>query len=338
MFRALVLLVVAASASAQPSLDHFALSKGEVDGGPLVFDVTESSQPLHVSVAASSPGTAVNGIIVSMTVDDHFGETNYHTIPPVAASVATVEYHLPRFLETGTYELNVAVQDEHGRIRRWTVDELAVAGFPNRFEVRVTDDFYAPEVSEVEIENIGDAFHPQGLARITFYDPSGTLAYRVIAESPSGKRRTLGEYQAAVGVGPSHTFAVPFDLGRQDRQDEPAEEGLWRIAEIRVSDSNGTTHTLSGSDLFNLGLQSRFWVGPVPPEATPPPGCGWPNPVQAGRAVRVPASADVYDVQGRRVARADVYGVLDTVGLRPGLYLARPSGEEAETCRFTVAD
>ena len=337
MLRAAALLLVSAAVSAQPSLDQFSISKDGLEGGPLVFNVTEASQPLHVFIAASSQGSEVDGISISMTVHNHFGGTATHTIPSIPPPSATISYALPRFLETGTYEVNVAIRDARGQSRRWTVDELAQAGLPNRFEVRVTNDFYAPEVAGIEIENVEDAFAPEGLARITFSDPSGILAYRVLAESPSGRRQTIGEYQAPIGVGPSHTFDLPFTLVRDVEEDEPAEEGLWRIAEIWVSDSNGTAHTLYGNDLFNLGFQTAFWVGPVPPEPAPEPGCGWPNPVRAGRAVSVPASAYVYDVRGRRVGRADVYGTLDTGDLSPGLYLARATGEEAETCRFTVS-
>ena len=102
------------------------------------------------------------------------------------------------------------------------------------------------------------------------------------------------------------------------------------------SDSNGTPQALYKQDLFDLGIQSEFWVGPVPPTGTREVGCGWPNPVRQGRPVTVPASSVVYDVRGRRVARADAYGVLDTTSLSAGLYLARPATDDAATCQFVV--
>ncbi len=334
--RVAALLLAATAASAQPSLDAFSLSAGDLDGSGLVFDLTDGPETLRLSVATSSPGTSVEGITVSMTVDTHFGSTATRVAPTIRQPSATVDYVLPRFLETGTYELNVGVHDAEGRIRRWTVDELANAGLPNRFEVRVTGDLAGPEISRVLIEPVADAFAPQGVAHVTLYDPSGILAYRVTAESPSGRRVTLGEMQAPVGQGPGHTFSVPFDLSSVTPLGEPAEEGRWTIVEIRASDSNGTTQAYSSHDLVSLRLQSGFWVGPVPPEAEATPGCGWPNPVRAGGAVRVPASAVVYDARGRRVGRADVYGVFDTTGLGAGLYVARVADEEDDSCRLTI--
>lgn len=337
MFRSFALLLLVATATAaQPSLDAFSISSGELEAGLIVFDLTGSSKPLLLSVAASSPGTEVDVISVSMTLLNHFGGTTHLTVPNISDSPATVSFPLPRFLETGTYKLNVAVRDVEGSTLRWTHDELANSGFPNRFEVRVTGDLYPPVLENVEIANIEDAFAPQGLGAFTFNDPSGILAYRVIVESPSGKSQTIAEFRAGVGFGPTHTFSSPFDLSRGAQREDPAEEGLWTITEVRATDSNGTTGSLYTRDFTSLGLQSRFWVGPVPPEPTPEAGCGWPNPVRAGGTVSLSASAHVYDVRGRRVARADVYGALDTTGMAAGVYLARASVEGDTPCRFTV--
>ena len=325
--------LLAASASAQPSLNQLALSNGRFDGSA-VFDLTDAAGVLHLRVAASSPGSEVEAISFLLSVDDHFGGTTTRALPTITDATAAADVALPRFLQTGTYRLTVGVIDADGRVIRWTPDELAGIGLPNQIEVRVEGDVYAPELAALDVENVADPFAPQGTVRATFYDPSGTLAYRVVVASPQGRRYTLAELQSAVGEGPGHTFTSAFSLPR--RGDGPAEEGAWTVVEVRATDSNGTTSVLGTHDLTALGLRSRFWVGPVPPEGPPEVGCGWPNPVVAGRAVRVPASARVYDVQGRRVGQADPFGAFDTAGLGAGLYVARDDDADAP-CRFTVA-
>ncbi len=207
---------------------------------------------------------------------------------------------------------------------------------PNRFEVVVTGDSEAPTVVNVVIAPIEDPAQPRGLAHFTFRDPSGVLAYRVVVAAPSGRRHVLADYQSNVGVGPAHTFSVPFDLFTGPLLDGPAEQGYWTIVDVRTTDSNGVTQVVTGRDLSNLGVQSRFAVGDVPPDVAQGPGCGDPNPVVLGATVRVPASADVYDVRGRRVARAAPDGSLATDGLSRGVYLARSEEPDAPPCRFTV--
>lgn len=328
-----LVLLTAAAASAQPSLDAFTVTRGVLTDDAPVFDLTGGPDVLRLSVNASSPQAEVRSISVSMTVFDHFGGTAQRTVPVITGPSGTVDYPLPRFLETGVYRLNVAVQDASGQSRRWTTDELAAAGLPGQFEVQVTGDLDAPVVAAVEVDPVADPASPRGTARFTINDPSGVLAYRVVARSPSGVRRVLGERQSSVGVGPGHTFQTSFDLSDGSRA--PVEQGRWSIAEIRTVDSNGTSQTLTARDLVNLGLQSSFAVGEVPPEQAAGPACGAPNPVAAGGVVRLPASAEVYDVRGRRVARTDDQGGLPTEGLSAGLYLVR-AGEGVPPCRFTV--
>ena len=335
MCRAAALaLLTAAAAVAQPSLDSFSVSSERVESRALVFDLTDGPGVLRLSASASSAQAKVEGISVSMTVLDHFGGTAHRAVPTIAGGSGTVDYVLPRFLETGTYRLNVAVRDAAGQTQRWTPDELAAAGLPSQFTVRVADDLSGPIVVAVAVDPVADPAAPRGTARFTFNDPSGILAYRVIVRSPSGTRRVLAEHRSSVGVGPGHTFQTAFDLS--GGTGAPVEEGRWTIAEVRTVDSNGTAQTLTTRDLVNLGLQASVAVGDVPPDATGGPACGVPNPVPAGVTVRLPATADVYDVRGRRVARTSPEGALPTAGLGAGVYLVRSGVEGEPACRFTV--
>lgn len=337
MPRLLVLLLaVSAAATAQPQLHRLTVSSDiESDQVPQ-FQVTEAPADLVLKIAASVSGGEVEGISISMSADDHFGGHSRLVVPTITTPEATVRYPLPRFLETGTYRLNVAVVGTDGLSRRWTPDELAEAGLPYQFEVIVVGDLEAPAVTSIEIPPIEDAAQPRGVARFTFRDRSGVLAYRVVVAAPSGRRYVLADHQSNVGVGPTHTFTVPFDLFTGPQLDGPAEEGYWSIAEVHTTDSNGFSQILTGRDLFNLEVQNRFAVGDVPPEVAAGPGCGAPNPVALGATVRVPASADVYDVRGRRVARAAEDGALSTDGLSRGIYLTRSATPGEPPCRFTV--
>ena len=331
---AALVLLAAATAAAQPSLEGFSVTKARVDAGPPVFDLTGGPDVLRLSVSATSEQGPVENVTVSMTALDHFGGTVQRAVPPIAGGSGTVDYVLPRFLETGVYRLNVAVRDAAGQTQRWTADELAAAGLPNQFTVRVTGDLNGPILADVDVDPVADPADPRGTARFTFNDPSGVLGYRVVVRSPSGARHVLAEARSSVGVGPGHTFQVSFDLS--DGAGAPVEPGRWTIAEVWAVDSNGTSQALTARDLVNLELQASVAVGDVPPDAGAGPACGVPNPVPAGVVVRLPPRADVYDVQGRRVARADGDGALRTDGLSAGVYLARSGAEDAPACRFTV--
>ena len=267
---------------------------------------------------------------------DHFGGTARLTVPTIRSAQATVRFPLPRFLQTGVYKLNVAILDTQGRSRRWTSDELVADGLPSQFEVRVTNDVAAPTVSRLQIAPVADLTRPQGAVRLTVFDESGVIAYRVVAASPTGRRVVLADYQSSVGDGPGHTFEAAFDLSNGLRDGVPVEQGLWTITEVQVTDSNGRSQTLTGRDLFNLEITSRFAVGDVEPEEEPGPACGAPNPVAVGATVRVPALADVYDLRGRRVARSGADGSLSTDGMARGVYLTRSATVDAPPCRFTV--
>ena len=338
MIRLLALLAVSAAVSAQPSLDRLTVASDPETSAIPRFELTRGSQDLVLTVAASADDARVSGISITMAALDHFGGVARLEVPPVASAEAVIRYPLPRFLETGTYRLNVAVVDDQGYSRRWTADELVAEGLPDRFEVRVVGDLEAPSVASIDVLPIVDPARPQGTVRLTLNDPSGILAYRVVTVSPSGRRRVLAEAQSSVGVGPSHTFTASFDLSTGARLDGPAEQGWWSIAEVHTTDSNGTSQVLSGRDLVNLELQSRFAVGDAPPDPEPGPACGAPNPVASGAAVRLPASADVYDARGRRVARTAPDGTLATDGLGRGVYLTRPATPGERPCRFTVID
>lgn len=332
----LVVLALSASATAQPQLHQLSLSTNSDAVAVPQFDLTGAPAYLVLTVAASVGGGEVGSISITMAARDHFGGVSRLYVPTILASAATVRYPLPRFLETGTYLLNVAVVDTDGYWRRWTSDELAAAGLPDRFEVVAVGDGDPPIVTGVEIAPIADPAQPQGVARFTFRDPSGVLAYRVVIVAPSGRRHVLTEDQSNVGVGPEHTIEVPFDLSSGPQLDGPAEQGYWTIAEIHLTDSQGTSQTVTARDLSNLEIQSRFAVGDVPPDVALGPGCGAPNPVVAGETMRLPASVNVYDVRGRRVAQVGQDGTLSTEGLSQGIYLARSVSVFLEPCPFTV--
>ena len=336
MLRLALVLLVASAATAQPVLHTFSISDGTVEGPGLVFDLADGTADLLFTVAARSPQADVSSISISMGTQPSFTDNVLLTAPPLAGAAGTVRVTLPRFLAVGTYRLNVAVLDSDGHSRRWTADELAAEGLPHQFEVRVTGDPDGPLVSNVQIAPLPDPSRPQGEAQFTFQDRSGITAYRVIVVSPSGRRHVLADYRSGIGVGPSHTFAVPFDLSTGPTRSGPAEAGRWSIAEIRATDSNGTSQVLTGRDLFNLNIQSTFAVGDVPPDEVAGPGCGSPNPVPQGGTLRLPARTAVHDARGRRVGRSAEDGAFRTEGLSAGVYIARSPVPDIPTCRFTV--